>query len=59
MRRHLEVEADELVSFVQRKANKPWIWIALDAKTRHVLALHIGEGTAAGSVPSRCGTRFL
>jgi hypothetical protein len=30
----LEVEADELASFVQKKANKQWVWIAMDAKTR-------------------------
>jgi insertion element IS1 protein InsB len=27
----LEAEADELWSFVQRKANRQWIWIAMDA----------------------------
>ena len=27
----LEVEADEMASFVQKKANKQWIWIAMDA----------------------------
>ena len=30
----LEVEADEMSSFVQKKANKQWIWIAMDATTR-------------------------
>jgi insertion element IS1 protein InsB len=30
----LEVEADEMASFVQKKANKQWVWIAMDAKTQ-------------------------
>jgi hypothetical protein len=29
---HLEVEADEMSSFVQKKANKQWIWLAMDAR---------------------------
>jgi insertion element IS1 protein InsB len=39
----LEAEADELWSFVQKKANRPWIWIAMDAKTRQVIAFHVGD----------------
>jgi len=39
----LLAEADELWSFVQKKANKPWIWIAMDAKTRQILAFHVGD----------------
>ena len=39
----LEVEADELASFVQKKANKQWVWITMDAKTRQILALHVGD----------------
>jgi hypothetical protein len=35
--RRLEVEADDMSSFVQKKANKQWIWIAMDAKTRQVI----------------------
>jgi insertion element IS1 protein InsB len=27
----LEAEADEMWSFVQKKANKQWIWLAMDA----------------------------
>jgi IS1 family transposase len=30
----LEVEADAMESFVQKKANKQWIWLALDVKIR-------------------------
>lgn len=38
-----EVEADEMASFVQKKANKQGIWIAMDATTRQGIALHVGE----------------
>jgi chaperonin GroEL (HSP60 family) len=38
MMRCLEVEADATASFVQKKANKQWIWIAMDATTRQVIA---------------------
>jgi hypothetical protein len=34
----LEVEADELASFVQKKAHKQWVWIAMDATSRQVIA---------------------
>jgi len=34
---------DEMASFVQRKANKQWIWIAMDVKTRQVIAFHVGD----------------
>ena len=37
------VEADEMWSFVFRKADKQWIWIALDARTRQVIAFHVGD----------------
>jgi hypothetical protein len=30
-------------SFVQTKANKQWIWIAMDAKNRQVIAFHVGD----------------
>jgi insertion element IS1 protein InsB len=40
--RRLEAEADEMWSFVQKKANKPWVWIAMDAPSRQVMAFHVG-----------------
>jgi insertion element IS1 protein InsB len=43
MIQRLAVEADEMSSFVHKKANKPWIWIAMDAETRQVLAFHVGD----------------
>ena len=39
----LEVEADEMSSFVRKKAHKQWIWIAMDATIRQVMAFHVGD----------------
>jgi len=39
----LEVEADDMQSVVKKKENKPWMWIAMDAKTRQVIAFHVGD----------------
>ena len=39
----LEAEADEMWSFVGKRANKQWIWIAMDARTRQVIAFHVGD----------------
>ena len=39
----LEAEADEMWSFVQKKANKQWIWMAMDATTRQIIAFHVGD----------------
>src|SRR5215510_15121338 len=41
--RRLEAAADELWSFVQRKTNKQWVWIAMDAITRQIIAFHVGD----------------
>jgi insertion element IS1 protein InsB len=43
MVQRLEVDADEMASLVHNKANQPWIWIAMDAKTRQVMAFHVGD----------------
>jgi hypothetical protein len=43
MIQRLEAEADEIASFVQKKTNKQWIWIAMDAKSRQVIAFHVGD----------------
>jgi insertion element IS1 protein InsB len=39
----LEVQADELWSFVGCKANKQWLWLALDPCSRQVLAFYVGD----------------
>ena len=42
------IQADELWSFVQKKAQKRWVWVAYDPVHRLVIAYHIGErGKAA------------
>jgi insertion element IS1 protein InsB len=41
--RRLEAELDELWSFVGKKVNRQWVWIAMDATTRQVLAFHVGD----------------
>ncbi|MFN0119617.1 MAG: IS1 family transposase [Blastocatellia bacterium] len=40
---HLDLELDELWSFVGYKANKQWVWIALDVATRQVIAFYVGD----------------
>ena len=30
-------------SFVARKANKQWIWMALDVETKQVIAFYVGD----------------
>jgi insertion element IS1 protein InsB len=47
--RQLEAEADEMWSFVKKKANKQWIWIAMDAKTRQIIAFHVGDRSRDGA----------
>jgi hypothetical protein len=32
--RRVEVEADEMHSFVKKKANEQWLWLAIDRGTR-------------------------
>ena len=39
----LETELDERWSFVGHKANRQWVWIAMDANTRQVIAFHVGD----------------
>ncbi len=39
----LKAEMDELWSFIATKANRQWVWIAMDATTRQVIAFHVGD----------------
>jgi insertion element IS1 protein InsB len=39
--RRLEAETDEMWCFVGKKANKQWIWLAMDAKTRQAITFHM------------------
>jgi insertion element IS1 protein InsB len=45
----LEAEVDELWSFVGKKANRQWGWIAMDATTRQVIAFHVGDRSQASA----------
>jgi insertion element IS1 protein InsB len=45
----LEAEADETGSFGQKKANKHWSWMAMDATTRQIIAFHVGEWRRASA----------
>jgi insertion element IS1 protein InsB len=41
----LEVEADDLWSFGQKKTNPHRIWIVMAKRTRRILAFHVGKRT--------------
>ena len=41
------LELDELWSFVLKKSNKQWVWIALCRRTRQVVAHYIGDRSEA------------
>jgi insertion element IS1 protein InsB len=42
------LELEELWSFVLRKSNQQWIWIALCRRTRQVVAHYIGDRSEKG-----------
>src|SRR5918911_559570 len=46
----LEAELDELWSFVGKKANRQWVWVAMDATTRQVLAFHVGDRSGQSAI---------
>ncbi len=37
------IQMDEMWSYVGSKANKQWIWLAIDATTREIVGVHIGD----------------
>ena len=39
----LTIQCDELWSFVDNKGNKQWVWLALDADTREIVGVYIGD----------------
>jgi insertion element IS1 protein InsB len=39
----LQAEADEMWSFVGRKSNKQWVWIAIDVESKQVIAFYVGD----------------
>ena len=46
----VDCEADELWSFVGFKANRHWLWVALDGASRQVVALFVGDRSADGAL---------
>ncbi len=40
------LEPDDMWSFVGKKKNKKWLWIAMDPKTKQVLAFYVGDRSA-------------
>lgn len=59
----LEVEADEAWSFVGKKTNKVWIWVAMHRESRQIIGLHIGDRSADSaqklweSIPEKIRTK--
>jgi IS1 family transposase len=43
------LQCDELWSFVDNKGNKQWVWLALDADTREIVAVYIGARDEAAA----------
>lgn len=43
MVQQLDAEADEMCSFVGKRTNKQWIWMAVDMRTRQIMAFHVGD----------------
>lgn len=44
------LEADELWSFVAKRANKRWVWLVLERRTRQIIALHLGNRSQDSAV---------
>ncbi len=45
----MTLHCDELWSFVGRKANKAWVWLARDAADGRVVGLHVGRRDEAAA----------
>lgn len=39
----LGIQLDEMWSFVQQKANKQWLWLALNPVNKQIIAFHVGS----------------
>lgn len=48
-KRRLTVQMDELWSFVDNKGDKQWVWLAMDADTREIVGVYIGDRSAASA----------
>jgi IS1 family transposase len=49
-KKRLNVQMDELWSFVDNKCNQQWVWLALDAQTREIVGVHIGDRSAVSAL---------
>ena len=45
----LTIQCDEMWSFVGKKDNKQWIWLAIDASTKEIVGVYIGKRDQAGA----------
>lgn len=46
----MTIQLDELWSFVGSKENKQWIWLAIDADTREILGVFIGDRSRLSAI---------
>ncbi len=46
----LTVECDEMQSFVFKKENKQWIWLAIDRDTREIIGVYVGRRDRSGAL---------
>ena len=46
---NIVIECDELWSFVGKKKEKQWLWLALDRNTRQIIGVYIGDRSAASA----------
>ena len=37
------IQLDEMWTFVKNKANKQWLWLALNPENRQIVAFHVGS----------------
>jgi transposase-like protein len=49
-KKRLNVQMDELWSLVDNKGNQQWVWLALDAQTREIVGVHIGDRSAVSAI---------
>ena len=45
----LVLECDELWSYVGKKKNKQWVWLALDKHTREIVGVYVGTRDSEGA----------
>jgi IS1 family transposase len=42
-KKRLNVQMDELWSFVDDKGNQQWVWLAIDSQTREIVGVQVGD----------------